>query len=119
MRTTFAPFVLVLEWNRFVSLIQQLLQFRSRYWVYSVKMFPLAPFNLAGFRQTWLRELIRSLKICLFGFLAFLLWSIFVTHTAGQCKKQSARLSHPSHNLVVVRQAQIWAQQYHCDSSDR
>ena len=28
------------------------------------------------------RELIRSLKIDVFGFLAFLLWSIFVTHTA-------------------------------------
>ena len=25
-----------LKWNRFVSLIQQLLQFGSRYWVYSV-----------------------------------------------------------------------------------
>ena len=41
-----------LKWNRLVSLIQQLLQFRSRYWVHSVKKFPLVPFNLAGFRQT-------------------------------------------------------------------
>ena len=58
MRTTFASFMLVfvdvdpLKWNRFVSLIQQLLQFGSRYWTSSVKMFPLVSFNLAGFRQT-------------------------------------------------------------------
>ena len=58
MRTTFVSFVLVfvdvdpLKWNRFVSLIQQLFLFGSRYWIYSVKMCPLVPFNLAGFRQT-------------------------------------------------------------------
>ena len=58
MRTTFASFMLVfvdvdtLKWNRFVSLNQQLFQFGSRYWIYSVKMFPLVPFNFAGFRQT-------------------------------------------------------------------
>ena len=92
MRTTFASFMLVfvdvdpLKWNRFVSLNQQLFQFGSRYWIYSVKMFPLVPFNLAGFRQTSLRELIRSLRINVFGSLAFLLWSIFVTHTAVTVK---------------------------------
>ena len=97
MRSTFAPFVLVfvdfnrLEWNRFVSLNQQLFQFVSRYWIHSVKQFPLGPFNLAGFRQTWLRELIRSLKIDVFGSLAFLLWSIFVTHTAVR-KKSDQRV---------------------------
>ena len=83
------------------------------------KMFPLVPFNLAAFRQTWLRELIRSLKIDVFGSLAFLLWSIFVTHTAVSIKKRSARLPRPSHDLVAVRQAQFWVQQYHCGSSDQ
>ena len=79
MRTTFAPFVLVsvdfdpLDWNRFVSLDQQLFQFGSQYWIHSVKLFPLGPFNLAGFRQTCLCELIRSLKIDVFGSLASLL----------------------------------------------
>ena len=58
MRTTFASFMLVyvdvdpLKWNRFVSLVQQLFLFGSRYRIFSVKMFPLVPFNLAGFRQT-------------------------------------------------------------------
>ena len=53
MRTTFAPFVLVfvdfdpLEWNRLVSLGQQLFQFGPRYWIQSVELFPLGPLNLA------------------------------------------------------------------------
>ena len=62
MRTT-APFVLVFvdfdpqEWNRFVSLNQQLFQFGARYWKHSVFfLFPLGPLNLARFRQTCLRE---------------------------------------------------------------
>ena len=102
MRTTFAPFVLVfvdvdpLKWNRLVSLGQQLFQFGSRYWIHSVKLFPLGPFNLARFRQTCLRELIRSLNMDVFGSLTFLLWSIFVCNPhRGQSKKRSARLPRP------------------------
>ena len=68
MRTTFASFVLVfvdfdpLGWNRLVSLGQQLLQSRPRYWIHSVELFPLGPLGLAGLRQTCLREMVRGLK---------------------------------------------------------
>ena len=54
MRTTFAPFMLVfvdfdpLEWNRFVSLNQQLFQFGSRYWIYSIKNVSTCPIQPCG-----------------------------------------------------------------------
>ena len=73
MRATFAPFVLVfvdfdpLEWNRLVSLGQQMFQFGSRCWIHSVELFPLRPLSLAGLRQTCLRALVIGLKADVFG----------------------------------------------------
>ena len=58
MRAIFGPSVLVfvdfdpLEWNRLVSLRQQLFQFGSRYWIHSVELLSLGPLSLAGLRQT-------------------------------------------------------------------
>ena len=69
-----------------MSLCQQFFQFGSRYWIQSVKLFPLGPLSLAGLRQTCLRELVRGLKTDVFGTLASLLWSVLVAHAAVSVK---------------------------------